>query len=494
MAYSSDDYDEFYCDKCERSFVSEQALQAHLTHSSRHHFYCDKCERRFVSEQALQAHLTHSSRHHVYNGDDEFYCDNCQRSFVSEQALQAHLTYSSYHHYCADCERDFTSNNDLRHHLASKRHQAPFIFCPRCKAGFVSASALTKHIEMCRRCFNISNQQILHGVRQLEVRCGVPNFLTTPLTAGSAQDGDDDSCNELTVYATEASYNGSCYVCPICDRGFQRLMSLNQHLNSNTHEPSEFRCRKCCKIFIELSALIAHVESEACDALSALINYMSARVTGHVESAACGTILSAPVTKHVESEVCSAYMSAPVTGHVESAACGTILNAPVNGHNRSEVCSAYMSAPINGHVETEACGTMSAPVNGRDGSEVCSAISEACGTMSAPVNGHDGSGVCSTMISAPVNGHVESEAYRDALSAPVNGHAESEACDATSADRIRKIVRKFGSMSLIACRAILLGIWYLFLFLLFLSVLPPIIIVIGDVAAHLMQFGSMSRK
>ncbi|KAI5077332.1 hypothetical protein GOP47_0007156 [Adiantum capillus-veneris] len=409
MAYSSDaDDDEFYCDKCERSFVSEQALQAHLTHSSRHGQYCDKCERHFVSQQALQAHLTHSSHHH-YIGDEDFsYCAKCERSFVSKQALQAHLTHSSRH-----------NNKDLRHHCASKRHRAPFISCLRCKAGFVSASALTKHIEM-GSCYNISNRQMLRLVRQREVDCGVPNLLTTPRIGGLHDwDDDDDSCDKSTVYATEASYNGNCYVCPICDRGFERLMSLNQHLNSNTHEPSEFRCRKCCNKFIELSALIGHVESEACDALSALHEY--------VVSKACGT------------------MSA-IVGHVESEAYGT-MSAPV-GHVESEACGA-LSYATNGHVESEACGTTSAPV-GHVESEAC------CATRSAPVNGHVKLKACGATRSAPV-GHVESEAC-SAMSALINGHVESEACGAMGVDRIWNIVRNFGSMSLIACRTLMLRI------------------------------------
>ncbi|MCO5607525.1 hypothetical protein L7F22_061722 [Adiantum nelumboides] len=197
--------------------------------------------------------------------DDDFYCYSCERSFVSQHALRTHLSQSSRHNYCSDCDRDFANENNLRQHLASKRHQDPLISCPRCRTGFVSASALTKHIEV-GSCYNVSNRQIVHHVRDWEERSGLPNLLTIPRIGW--KNGDEDSCTDSRIYATERSYNGRCYVCPICDRGFQKLWSLNQHLNSSAHEQSEFRCRKCGRQFRVLSALVGHVESETCGAMS----------------------------------------------------------------------------------------------------------------------------------------------------------------------------------------------------------------------------------
>ncbi|KAI5073368.1 hypothetical protein GOP47_0011381 [Adiantum capillus-veneris] len=200
--------------------------------------------------------------------DDDFYCSSCERTFISQQALQAHLSQSSRHHYCIDCERDFTNENSLRQHRASKRHQAPIISCPSCRSGFVSASALTKHIEV-GGCYNITNRQIVRSVREWEERIGQPNLLTIPQIGWQNRDIDDDSCTDddscidSTICATERSYNGTHYVCPICDRGFPKLLSLNQHLNSSAHEPSEFRCKKCGRQFRVLSALVEHVEKSS---------------------------------------------------------------------------------------------------------------------------------------------------------------------------------------------------------------------------------------
>ena len=54
--------------------------------------------------------------------------------------------------------------------------------------------------------------------------------------------------------------------CTKCERGFLNQHSLQQHLNSKLHQPSNIICpgRKCNRRFITPSALTLHFESGAC--------------------------------------------------------------------------------------------------------------------------------------------------------------------------------------------------------------------------------------
>jgi uncharacterized Zn-finger protein len=66
--------------------------------------------------------------------------------------------------------------------------------------------------------------------------------------------------------ATELAFNGKAYECYLCHRLFKTLNGLNSHLASAAHDSKEFQCpkMKCRKKFTIISALIRHIESEAC--------------------------------------------------------------------------------------------------------------------------------------------------------------------------------------------------------------------------------------
>ncbi|MCO5564811.1 hypothetical protein L7F22_018479 [Adiantum nelumboides] len=170
-------------------------------------------------------------------------------------------------YYCEECSRGFQDENSFRFHLASKRHAKPSMVCPQCGCGFVSAAGLVKHVEMSSTCYrNLRNNQIVEAVRRWEAKSARPNLFTVPCIEWNDNNNETIIC--CKSIATEASFNGTHYVCPVCNKKFTSLWSLNQHLDSNVHEPFEFRCKKCSKKFKDLSALVAHVESGACGAMA----------------------------------------------------------------------------------------------------------------------------------------------------------------------------------------------------------------------------------
>lgn len=53
---------------------------------------------------------------------DETYCNSCDRHFVSNESLNAHLSASSKHNWCFECSRDFQSFTALQQVLICSRN------------------------------------------------------------------------------------------------------------------------------------------------------------------------------------------------------------------------------------------------------------------------------------------------------------------------------------------------------------------------------------
>lgn len=71
----------------------------------------------------------------------------------------------------------------------------------------------------------------------------------------------------VTYSATDGAWNWYASECYFCHRCFNRIHSLNQHLNSPVHQQKEYHCpnRECGKQFVTLAAMCNHLESESCE-------------------------------------------------------------------------------------------------------------------------------------------------------------------------------------------------------------------------------------
>lgn len=87
------------------------------------------------------------------------------------------------------------------------------------------------------------------------------NVITNPARLFASGNSED-----ITYYATEASWNGLSYECYLCHSGFRSLSALNQHLASPRHQSKIYYCPldSCRLEFSTLSALCQHIESERC--------------------------------------------------------------------------------------------------------------------------------------------------------------------------------------------------------------------------------------
>ena len=64
-----------FCNRCDRAFSSEEALQQHLRDSPAHavSYDCDECDRAFSSEKAFQQHLRDAPAHRHSSPLDTFF-------------------------------------------------------------------------------------------------------------------------------------------------------------------------------------------------------------------------------------------------------------------------------------------------------------------------------------------------------------------------------------------------------------------------------------
>lgn len=148
------------------------------------------------------------------------------------------------------------NENNLRQHLHSKIHVGSDIQCPWCKEGFTTASGVTIHLESGRcTASGLNRSKINSMVQQMDRN----NIITRPMLTMPGYDS-------VEMIATERAWNGYCYECYLCSRGFGSLQALNQHMRSPAHEQNIYRCPKaaCGRNYKLLSGLIQHVESESC--------------------------------------------------------------------------------------------------------------------------------------------------------------------------------------------------------------------------------------
>ncbi|KAF9476271.1 hypothetical protein BDN70DRAFT_184669 [Pholiota conissans] len=256
-----------FCLTCSKTFASINGLNSHAR-AKRHTanpFFCEECDVSFISNQALQSH-TNSTHSYDFAGSDdseeeEPYCNGCERLFVNMYALNQHLFASPKHNWCFDCSRDFASESSLVQHQNSLAHEDRNFKCPFCNGMFKSPSGVALHIES--GCHTITRHQVTAAISVKRI--------TGPVQPPTTH---------TTYIATEASFDGTKYECILCTRRFDTLRGLNAHLNSPAHDDEEFRCPKCRREFTLISGFVQHLESRVCGfAKPAQINGYYANLT-----------------------------------------------------------------------------------------------------------------------------------------------------------------------------------------------------------------------
>ncbi|KAF6796953.1 zinc finger protein [Colletotrichum sojae] len=254
----------FACGTCWRTWPTDRSREQHVaaTFHKVPDFECDSCDRYFNSQQAVDQYMTALDHwaDSVELDEPEHYCDydSCSEAFSDEDELRAHEV--TVHFYCDTCDREFQDENSIRNHRNSKVHRGQNMPCYLCDKPYVTAAGVFHHLER-GRCSKapLDRMKVYEAVKRRD-----PNgLLTERLLEWSGSGG---------FAATLKSWNASAgaFECFLCKRLFERLDSLNQHLQSPKHQQKLYHCPKqhCNKKFGSLAAAANHMESESCGFMS----------------------------------------------------------------------------------------------------------------------------------------------------------------------------------------------------------------------------------
>lgn len=313
------------CGDCDHRFSSSRLLRRHQR--SLCHCFCQHCNRFFSDRQGLSQHLLRSS---IHQATQFHYCD-CNHDFVSNEALNQHLTDKIHsttdrdpENYCRDCRRGFVNVHALSLHHTSLVHvpisNLKCIASKKCEKRFTSPSALLHHLESSTCCSGITRQRLGDATlledtehiittrladRGEQLVTGTSSTMRTsggPYSPALTEDDDSDgvllltptssttdhfplsptgqltpkSSNSASTAAMTLRCSFTCPLCPLTRPPFTNRCSLEQHLASPVHAPSLFHCPlslvhasladlvKEPKSFKTLSGLSQHLESGAC--------------------------------------------------------------------------------------------------------------------------------------------------------------------------------------------------------------------------------------
>ena len=300
--------------------------------------FCDRCDRSFINDRALEQHVADSSDHHV--------CSECLKDLSSAHGLLQHAKQKHGRIVCEECpDRDFVDENALRQHRASKHqrrslsiltdadaseealesgsaasyastqdgspsvHQPECYACPapHCERLFASGGALMQHLEggVCAAALLSPYGERSPAGVQLPSLVSVPvrvdqqhanNISVIAVVSTHSVTGRHDTAGQRILaevpsvvgrlnsnakfvtrrgesdIATEDSWNGARYECVLCHKTFMSLPALNNHLRATggVHKTKVFRCkhangsRACGKKFRDLKEMVEHLEEAAC--------------------------------------------------------------------------------------------------------------------------------------------------------------------------------------------------------------------------------------
>lgn len=243
---------DFQCGTCLKTFPAGWKARDNHCRMTGHfipNFECETCPRWFRSQGACDQHMNDLNHW-------PFECSICDETWPTEEECTDHEI--EIHLYCADCQRTFQNLNNIRMHRNSSVHKGRQIQCPFCQANYTTATGVTHHVESggCPAASNLNRDQIYRFIRSKD-----PNGVISKKLL--------EWHGSYECEVNEQAWNGYAYQCYLCDREFERLSSLNQHVNSPTHQQAIYHCpnRACRKDFKSLAGFVNHLQSESCGLL-----------------------------------------------------------------------------------------------------------------------------------------------------------------------------------------------------------------------------------
>ena len=115
------------------------------------------------------------------------------------------------------------------------------------------------------------------------------SIVSTTRKATGNKPSSSSSLINSQLFATEASFNGTHYICPFMidcrKKKFKSLYALNRHLSSPVHDDDQFKCPGCHTVFKLISGFIQHIETRVCVDATGLVTFE--QIERQIEGLAC---------------------------------------------------------------------------------------------------------------------------------------------------------------------------------------------------------------
>ncbi|KAK6520664.1 hypothetical protein TWF506_000913 [Arthrobotrys conoides] len=295
-----------YCSACKEGFCDDEAYARHLS-VSKNHYYCIQCKRDHNSAEHLLIHFDS----HEHKSHKLIKCPFCPRTFEAHSSLQIHFEIGT----CAgknkakkedDFKKLLNKHDNLEkpmkiiNDVDRPRYYLPYHGYPK--------NAIEYSYE---RKGSADSGEVVEPVfkyidsRSMEyLNCGEPSDYERgrhyqshdrsrsrsrpnpsrsrsrhslyyrarsqsrhrPYNSEDSDDGCSDWEDRLrqSRLATNLSWNGYKFECPICCKTYQTLERLNCHL-ARDHESESYRCsgrNGCGRSFATIRGLVRHIETD----------------------------------------------------------------------------------------------------------------------------------------------------------------------------------------------------------------------------------------
>ena len=307
----------FRCSLCDKAFLHEEALLAHMIkHSGQKPYKCSYCSKSYNTRNDCEQHVR------VHTGEKPYQCAHCDKTFARQHNWATHMKLHSgkKDYICEMCSKAFATRNYLRLHLLRHKREenessgvtsrrsklrervpSPVSFngqelykCPHCDKEFPRKQYFMTHqklhggkkeyvCEICSKEFATRDYLRLHLLRHKEDRavfscdqCGKSftslRYLNYHITTHGTE--KPYSCEECGKSFSVATYlkkhklykhgGHKPYNCNQCTKSFYLNEDLMNHLEEHKNERPigrrPFKCTDCDKAFVQKRTLINHMQ------------------------------------------------------------------------------------------------------------------------------------------------------------------------------------------------------------------------------------------
>ena len=308
----------FRCSLCDKAFLHEEALLAHMIkHSGQKPYKCSYCSKSYNTRNDCEQHVR------VHTGEKPYQCDHCDKTFARQHSWATHMKLHSgkKDYICEICSKAFATRNYLRLHLLrhkkeendnldaangtiKPRARVPspiqsfngqeLYKCPHCDKEFPRKQYFMTHqklhgdkkeyvCEICSKEFATRDYLRLHLLRHKEDRavfscdqCGKSFTSLRYLNYHITTHGKEKpySCEECGKSFSVATYlkkhklykhgGHKPYDCNQCTKSFYLQEDLMNHLEEHKNERPigrrPFKCSECDKAFVQKRTLVNHMQ------------------------------------------------------------------------------------------------------------------------------------------------------------------------------------------------------------------------------------------